>query len=95
MTNVIPVLWEDVIPFQILKQFKPPCTEDILPFQPLFFFSSPPGEKLNPLKNVIKGAAFDQNIHESVWCLTKCNSQSKLDLLTHTALQGVPISMGL
>lgn len=37
VTNITLFLWEDVIPFQILKQFKSPYTEGILPFQPLFF----------------------------------------------------------
>lgn len=75
VTNITLFLWEDVIPFQILKQFKSPYTEDILPFQPLFFFS-PSGEKLSPLKNAIKGAAFDQNVNESVGCLMKYNRVS-------------------
>lgn len=59
MTNITLFLWEDVIPFQVLKQFKSPYTEDILPFQPFF----PLWKEIGFHKNVMKGAALNQNIN--------------------------------
>lgn len=84
MTNAIPFLWEDVIPFYILKQFKSPYTEDISLFQLLFLFS---GEKLNPIKNA-KRNQF------GIWS-NATEFQSKYILLTYAALQGQPTLIGL
>lgn len=81
MTNAIPFLWEDVIPF---KQFKSPYTEDISLFQLLFLFS---GEKLNPIKNA-KRNQF------GIWS-NATEFQSKYILLTYAALQGQPTLIGL
>lgn len=79
VTNITLFLWEDVIPFQILKQFKSPYTEDILPFQPLFFF--PLWREVESPKKCNQGGCFWPKRKWICWVSDEIQQSVSLNLL--------------